>query len=170
MLFRALNEVTHPVRGLDIGVVEKLTQRSEEAVPGRCPHRSAHEHKYDGGREHRIDRNFQGMLIERGQGFNSAGTVVNLVKDSPEKIYRMPCPMPPIEEEGAYEPAYEALRNIRKYAVNMKQGRPLEPYAPSDASKQYHSQLRSVQKHSPKIPAARFRQATTRKHSFHDYE
>ena len=78
MLFRALNEVTHPVRGLDIGVVEKLTQRREEAVPGRCAYRSSHEHKYHGCREHRIDRNFQGMLIERG-------------KEAPNKSVRGEC-------------------------------------------------------------------------------
>src|SRR5580704_15832148 len=110
VMFRALEEVTHPVRRAQIAVVEILAEDSEDVVPSGARQGSAEEREHQGADDHRVHGYFQRMFIESGQRFDTAGAVMNLVADAPEKIGIMPRAMPPVEDEGSNEPAEEAFQ------------------------------------------------------------
>ena len=54
----------------------------------------------DHAREHAVDEDLKGILVEGRQNFQALRAVVHLMQPSPQKVRAMTPQMPPVEDEG----------------------------------------------------------------------
>ena len=80
-----------------VAVIEELTQGRKYVEPCRSGGRSAKKSEQKCAGKYGVESDFNGVLIKGGQGFDSRGAVVNLMKDSPQKVEVVSGAMPPIE-------------------------------------------------------------------------
>ena len=121
VMFGTLKEVAHPMRGAEVAVVEVFADHGEDVEPGGSFGGDSEETEQQGTGEDGIGDDLDGMLVERGQHFDAGGAVVDLVKDAPERSELVTCAMPPIEDEGADEPAEQSLEECGQDAGDLEQ-------------------------------------------------
>ena len=97
MVLGPLKKVANPMGSAQVAVIEKLTQCRKYVEPCRSGRRDTKKRKQKCAGKYRIESDLNGVFIEGGQDFNSRGTVVNLMENSPQKVEVVSSAMPPIE-------------------------------------------------------------------------
>ena len=109
MKLGGLNKESKPFGRPDVGMVEVLARGAEKVEPESAHHGTPQQRIQHQRAENGVAQYLNGVLVERRQYFNARRRVMDLVKHQPES-FRMPQPMPPVEEERAEEPADEPFR------------------------------------------------------------
>src|SRR3989344_6788704 len=169
MKLGGLNKEPKPFGRPDIGVVEVLARSTKKVVPESSHHGAPQQRIQHQRAENGVAQYLNGVLVERRQYFNARRRVMDLVKNQPES-FRVPQPMPPVEEERADEPAHEPFRQRHVPGGQLEQRYVAEDLNPESRGRQDNQQLRQIHQERPAIPPFRVRQFTTGEHSFQDKE
>jgi hypothetical protein len=105
------------------------------------------------------------VLVKRRQYLDSAGTVMNLVTNAPQKVGIVTCAVPPVKNESADEPSQQTLRHRSHRSRNVKNRPTLRPTVPRDASEQDDAHLARIQECCAGIPSGSFRQFPSGKYT-----
>lgn len=167
MKLRCLDEVSKPFGRPDVGMVEVFARSAEEVVPKSPHHGTSQQRIQHQCAENGIAQYLNGMLVKRRQYFNARRRVMDLVKNQPES-FRMPQPMPPVEEERADESAHEPFRQRHVPGGQLEQRYVAEYLNPEPRSRENNQQLRQIDQQRPAIPPFRVRQCTAGERSFQD--
>src|SRR5579864_70912 len=165
VMLRPLDKIAHPMRSPEIAVIEILSDHRENVEPRTRGRRCSQQGKHHRAREHRVEGNFNRVLVKRGKKLDSAGTVMDLVANAPQEIDVMARAMPPIKDECANEPAQSSLQKWRHQARNVEHGPALEPSIPGYASQQDDPDLTDIQEGRTEVPTGRLRKLSTGKDS-----
>lgn len=143
MQFGGLNEESKPLGRPDVGMVEVFARGAEEVVPESPHHRTPQQRIQHQRTEHGVAQYLNGVLVERRQYFNARRRVMDLVKNQPES-FRVPQPMPPVEEECADEPTHEPFRQRHIPGGQLEQRYVAEDLNPEPRGRQNNQQLRQI--------------------------
>ena len=99
------------------------------------------------------------MLVERGDGLDTTGTMMNLMKGQPEKIDVVTQTVPPVEKQGHGKVAKQATEEIG-YSGQLKDlpVGTLKPLVPSIHGQDDHPQLENIDHDHSKPPSVYVRQ------------
>lgn len=143
MKLGGLDKESKPFGRPDVGMVEVLARGAEEVVP-ESPHQGTPQQRIQHQRaENGVAQYLNGVLVERRQYFNARRRVMDLVKNQPES-FRVPQPMPPVEEERADEPAHEPFRQRHVPGGQLEQRYVAEDLNPEPRGRQNNQQLRQI--------------------------
>ena len=152
MVFWSLDEQAKPLWRSYVGVIEILTHRSEEGGPS-SGHGGSTKHTVDEEpSQDRVGSNFDGMLVERCNQFDSGWAVMDLVEDQPETV-RVSDSVPPVKDERANEPVESAFRYRVGPLPKFKQSMASKVAVPSEAAKANKGQLHEVHQSGANVPA-----------------
>lgn len=99
MHFWSLKKIAHPVRRLDIRVVEELSHCAAESKDGSALKAKPQEAIDKQTADDRICNHFQGMFVKGSDHFDTSWAVMDLVEAEPQEVNPMTPPVPPIENE-----------------------------------------------------------------------
>ena len=100
MHFRSLKNVAHPMRRLDIHMVEKFGYRCIECDPCGTFDVQSENRKIDERNDDAVDDQFDRVFVKRRYSLNATGTMVQLMAGQPQEVDVMSQAMPPIEDKG----------------------------------------------------------------------
>src|SRR3972149_4976385 len=167
MKLGGLNKESQPFGRPDVGMVEVLARGAKKVEPESSHHGTSQQRIQHQRAENGIAQYLNGVLVERRQYFNARRRVMDLVKNQPES-FRMPQPMPPVEEERADEPAHEPFRQRHVPGGQLEQRYVAEDLNPESRGRQDNQQLRQIHQERPAVPPFRVRQFTTGERPFQD--
>ena len=82
--FWTLEDRTKPTWRADVPMVEKFCDRSEKSIERGRFYSEPKNRVSESGRDQRVNRDFDGVLIEAGKDFDSLWRVVQLMAETPE--------------------------------------------------------------------------------------
>lgn len=168
MHFWSLKKITHPVRRLDIRVVEELSHCAAEGKYGSALKTKPQQAIDKQTANDRICNHFQGMFVKGSDHFDTLGAVMDLVEAQPEEVNSMTPPVPPIEDERANKVGQTTPSPRCHPSLQVKQRPSREPSLPRNARQQNYSKLERIDEDNAIRPRPHGREFPTRNQSFQD--
>ena len=141
MRFRSLYEITEPAGGLDVPMVEILRDGGKECVIGGSLKVAAEHGVNDRAAEERIKNNFDWMLIEAGENFDTPRGVMKLVAKTPEELRFVPEPVPPVINESRHKVGDSSGGKIVDQAIEVNERRLRQPAVPALSGEDHNAEL-----------------------------
>ena len=107
-----LEKKADPTGGFNVHVIKVSTKRSIDQAPSTGFDRKTEKKEIDGADHEGVDDDLAGVLVERGDGLDTTGTMMNLMKGQPEKIDVVTQTVPPVEKQSDREVAEETTEEI----------------------------------------------------------
>ena len=107
-----LEKIADPAGSLDVHVIKVFTEGSIEKTPGSRLDRKTEKEIIDGPDDERVDDDLAWMLVEGGDGLDTARAMVYLMKGQPEKIHVVTQAVPPVKKQGHYDVAEKTTYKI----------------------------------------------------------
>jgi hypothetical protein len=95
-----LEKIADPAGSLDVHVVKVFSEGSIEETPGSRFNGKTEKEIIDGSDDERVNDDLAWMLVERGDGLDTTGAMMYLMKSKPKKIHVVTQTVPPIKKQG----------------------------------------------------------------------